>query len=283
MNRTEPQRPAGRRRADGPDNGVGDLSLSLDISGVLADWDFQPDDLQVRLIVGDDGRDRIQMRVDLGVLQMECDGRPDGRRPFGFESLLEHHEDRRREAVETGDDFTIDPPACAGLMREGLQYYHRYLAAFHLQLYDMVARDTERNLRLFTFVSRYAARNRDKIEFDQYRPYVTMMNVRALALKAQGRGEARSALERIDEGIRRIREFLHEYNQADRESECAELNFLLRWRADVDRELPKEPLVRLEDELKVAVSRESYEDAARLRDEIRGLHARREADRQAPG
>lgn len=257
--------------------------MSLDITGVLADWDFHPDDLQVRLITGDDGRDRIQMRVDLGVLQMECDGRPDGRRPFEFESLLEHHEARRREAVESGDDFTIDPASCAALMREGLQYYQRYLAAFHLQLYDMVARDTERNLRLFTFVSRYAVRNRDKIEFDQYRPYVTMMNVRALALKEQGRGDARAALERIDEGIRRIREFLHEYNQADRETDCAELNFLLRWRADVDRDLPKEPLVRLEDELKVAVARESYEDAARLRDEIRSFNERRKAERQTPG
>ena len=37
-------------------------------------------------------------------------------------------------------------------MREGLQYYHRYLAAFHLERYDLVARDTERNLRLFAFV-----------------------------------------------------------------------------------------------------------------------------------
>jgi len=257
--------------------------LSLDISGVLADWDFHPDDLQVRLITGDDGRDKIQMRVDLGVLQMECEGRPDGRRPFGCESLLEHQEALRQEALEAGEDFTIGPADCAALMREGLQYYHRYLSAFHLQLYDMVARDTERNLRLFAFVSRHAARNRDKIEFDQYRPYVAMMNARALALKELGRSDLRAALECIDEGVRRIREFLDEYNQADREADCAELNFLLRWRADVDRDRPKGPLVRLEDELREAVARESYEEAARIRDEIRRLTEHQEAERQAPG
>ena len=42
-------------------------------------------------------------------------------------------------------------------MREGVQYYHRYLAAFHLQRYDLVARDTARNLRLFAFVVKHAA------------------------------------------------------------------------------------------------------------------------------
>ena len=66
----ETRRPEGRRRAEGPGSGAGDVLLSLDISGVLADWDFHPDDLQVRLITGDDGRDKIQMRVDLGVLQI---------------------------------------------------------------------------------------------------------------------------------------------------------------------------------------------------------------------
>ena len=45
-------------------------------------------------------------------------------------------------------------------MREGVQYYHRYLAAFHLQRYDLVVRDTERNLRLFAFVVRHAAGGR---------------------------------------------------------------------------------------------------------------------------
>jgi len=67
------------------------------------------------------------------------------------------------------------------LMREGLQYYHRYLAAFHRQRHDLVVRDTERNRRLFAFVVRHATRQRDKLQFDQYRPYVTMMHARAKA------------------------------------------------------------------------------------------------------
>ncbi|WP_337174411.1 UvrB/UvrC motif-containing protein [Paludisphaera sp.] len=245
--------------------------MSLDIGAILAGWDFQPDDLQARLVAGDDGRDKIQMRVDLGVLQMECDGRPDGRRPHDRESLLEHHEARRDAALAVGEEFKLLADDCAGLMREGLQYYHRYLAAFHLQLYDLVARDTERNLRLFAFVSKHAARNRDRIEFDQYRPYVAMMNARALALKELGRDDPRAALARVDEGIARIRDFLREYRQDDREGDCSELTFLLRWRTDLQVQAPADPVARLEDQLRRAVDGEDYEEAARLRDRIRLL------------
>ena len=257
--------------------------MSLDISPVLSGWDFQPDDLQVRLIVGDDGRDKIQMRIDLGVLQMECEGRPDGSRPHDAESLLDHHEARHRLAVEAGAEFSLDAADCAALMREGLQYYHRYLSAFHLQLYDLVARDAERNLRLFAFVSRHAARNRDKIEFDQYRPYVLMMLTRALALKEIGRQDTAAALERIDDGIRRIREFLVEYRQDGRESECSELNFLLRWRGELDRSRPLDPLAMLEQKLQDAVDREAYEEAASLRDDIARLKAAETSEPHGPG
>jgi hypothetical protein len=156
-------------------------------------------------------------------------------------------------------------------MREGLQYYHRYLSAFHLQLYDMVARDTERNLRLFAFVSRHASRRRDKIQFDQYRPYVAMMRSRALALKELARDDHAAALEKIDEGVRLIREFLEEYHQGDREADCSELNFLLRWRRDVQQDRPAGPLERLAEQLELAVALELYEEAARLRDQIRRL------------
>jgi hypothetical protein len=257
--------------------------VSLDIGAILAGWDFHPDDLQVRLVAGDDGRDKIQMRVDLGVLQMECDGRPDGRRPHGRESLLDHHEARRDEALAAGEEFTLLADDCAGLMREGLQYYHRYLAAFHLELYDLVARDTERNLRLFAFVSRHAARNRDRIEFDQYRPYVAMMNARALALKELGRDDSRAALAHIDEGLRRIRDFLREYKQDDREGDCSELNFLLRWRDDVQGAAPADPVARLVGELRRAVEGEDYEEAARIRDRIRLLQAEDDSRQEARG
>ncbi len=245
--------------------------MNLDIGAALEGWGFQPDGLQVRLVAGDDGRDKIQMRVELGVLQMERDGRPDGDRPHGLESLLEHHEARRDHALAVGDDFALDAADCAELMREGMQYYRRYLSAFHLRLYDLVARDTERNLRLLAFVVRHASRNRDRMEFDQYRPYIAMMLARALVMKAIDRDDRRDALARLDEGVARIREFLREYDREDREQDCSELRFLLGWRDEIARDLPPDPLARLEARLKRAVAGEDYEDAARLRDRIRRM------------
>ncbi len=99
------------------------------------------------------------------------------------------------------EDFPLDSNACAALMREGVQYYHRYLAAFHLQRFDLVARDTTRNLRLFAFVVRHAADRRDQVQFDQYRPYVTMMRSRALSAEAMNRDDHKGAIAALDEGI----------------------------------------------------------------------------------
>jgi len=245
--------------------------LSQDIEHLLDEWEFEPDQLQVRVIVADDGREKIQMRIDLGLIQMELAGRPDGTRPEGYESLLEFYEDKAKHAIDTGEPFLLDLDDCARLMREGLQYYHRYLSAFHLERYDLVARDTERNLRLFTFVGRHAGRQRDKIEFDRYRPYVQMMYTRARASQSLKNGDHRAALSHIDDGIKAIRQFLREYKQEERETECSELRFLVRWRREVERERPIDLLAKLEQQLELSVVLEDYEEAARLRDQIRRL------------
>ncbi len=57
---------------------LGNMNHNKNIDDLLSNWEFHPDLLNVRLIKGSDGRDVIQMRVDLGVLQLETTGRPDG-------------------------------------------------------------------------------------------------------------------------------------------------------------------------------------------------------------
>ena len=239
--------------------------MSKDITPILLGWDHDPDDFQVRIVAGDDGRDKLQMRVDLGVIQMELDGRPDGFRPFGADSLLDHYE---AKVGRKDDDLPLDSNACAALMREGVQYYHRYLAAFHLQRFDLVARDTTRNLRLFAFVVEHAADRRDQVQFDQYRPYVTMMRSRALSADAMNRDDHKAALAALDEGIEGIRSFLREYEQEEDPVNCRELNKLIRLRREIEKSRPVGPVERLEQQLALAISLEDYEEAARLRDQI---------------
>jgi len=78
--------------------------MSFDLSELLSDWPYEPGQLQVRKITGSDGREKLQLRLDMGVLQMEMKGRPDGQEPHGFESEFAHQQNR---AKELGDDFIL--------------------------------------------------------------------------------------------------------------------------------------------------------------------------------
>src|ERR1700733_7285014 len=49
--------------------------MSLDLNDLLRDWPHEPGQLKVRKIVGADGRDKLQLRIDLGLIQMETTGR----------------------------------------------------------------------------------------------------------------------------------------------------------------------------------------------------------------
>src|SRR5260370_13123028 len=55
--------------------------MSQDIDPALEGWEFKPGVVQARLVQARDGRQVLQMRVDLGVLQVEPARRPDGTRP----------------------------------------------------------------------------------------------------------------------------------------------------------------------------------------------------------
>ena len=122
-----------------------------DIRPILQGWPYRPGEITVRKIRGDDGREKIQMRVDLGLLQMEATGRPDGQRPHRCESLLHHHLKRLRDYESrngTRLGFELTPDECSALRDEALMYYQRYLSFFVLEEYEHVERDTARNLRV---------------------------------------------------------------------------------------------------------------------------------------
>ena len=254
--------------------------MTKDISPTLEGWDYDPDQVSVRIVKGDDGRDKLQLRLDLGLLQMEFDGRPDGQRVHGHASWLDYYQSLQRSHDSRHPDdtpFELDSEDCARLLREGVQYYHRYVSFWHLERYELCARDTNRNLKLFAFVREHARETKDKLQFDQWRPYVTMMHARAVATPLIGLRDYRAALGAIDAGVESIRRFLTEYDQLQNADNCSELVYLLRWREEVSSKVsgslaaePIDPIARLRNELDLAVSEERFEDAARLRDAIRG-------------
>src|SRR5215207_475885 len=81
-----------RSPKDTPKEKTEGRSPNKDITPVLRGWDYEPGTINVRKVSGLDGSPKLQMRQDLGLLQMEITGRPDGRRPHGYESLLEYFE-----------------------------------------------------------------------------------------------------------------------------------------------------------------------------------------------
>ena len=282
--------------------------MNRDLSAVLQDWPYEPGQLNVRLIEGNDGRPKVQMRVDLGVLQMEVFGRPDGARPEGCESLLEYHEQRIDQTLEQGpingpsnstpneepkagakddasdlldedDEVEEDLPGesilsaddCRQLREEAVQYYHRYISLLVLGDYDGVVRDTTRNMRVIDLCEQFAEEDDDREMLIQFRPFIAMMRTRALASQMLGMDAPAAALVLIDVGINEVREIYDEAGRLEAFEDSHEAQLLRGMRAELAKKLPASQKSELKRRLEEALKAENYELAAILRDELRML------------
>jgi hypothetical protein len=207
---------------------------------------------------------------------METTGRPDGLEPHGFESLLVYHQNRAQTAERGEEAFTLTVQEVAELQAEGLQYYHRYITLYQLGEFDLVVRDTRRNLELFDFVSDFAPDPETAWSVEQFRPYVTMMNARAKAHLALGRGDTQAAIRLVEKGLQRIEDFYASVGNDDLREASPELRFLSDWLKELEQQALEEVgsvsvAARLRSEMAEAVRTEDYERAASLRDRIRAL------------
>jgi len=105
----------------------------IDLQSTLRDWPYDPEKISVRKILGADGIVRLQMRVELGIIQMEAEGRPDGLHPYGCDSLLGYHLKRlekyqQRNGTTLG--YALSPQDCYSLRLEAALYYRRYVSYF---------------------------------------------------------------------------------------------------------------------------------------------------------
>lgn len=245
-----------------------------DITPILDGWPYEPGKISVRKIIGQDGKPKIQLRLDLGVLQMETDGRPDGKRPKGYPSLLDFHLHRldlyRRRHGRT-EGFALSADDCDELRAESVMFYHRYLGEFALEDYAAVERDTSRNLRVVDLCHRYAAEEDDRQMLEQFRPYLVMMHARARALRALEGSDFAQARQAVTEGLNAIREFLEEYGEPAAGEAATEIMVLEALLEEIENRQPDDPLTRLNKELRRAVQEERYEEAAEIRDRLEAL------------
>jgi hypothetical protein len=247
--------------------------MTKDLDPILEDWDYRPGKVTARKIIGLDGKEKIQMRLYLGALQMEASGRPDGCRPHGYESLLDYFQAIARRFREEGreDEFELTPGDCAEIREEAMSYYYRYLGLFQLEDYAGVARDTERNLKVFDLVKDHARTDADKYALEQYRPYVIMMSARARQNIALDRNDFGAAYAILQKGMDAIRRFFDDYEPPGLAEKSEEFKILAVQAEQLRKRLPRNPLDVLREKLDTAVSEERFEEAARLRDKIRQL------------
>jgi hypothetical protein len=254
------------------------MNESFDLRGLLAGWPYDPD-RDARIVRDTDGREVLQVRTPLGIEQLEMTGRPDGLRPHGMESILEFHRQRLAAATAAGDEagFTLEADDCAELFAEGTLYYFRYVRLFQLRHWDGTVRDTTRNLALFDFVHRHAAREEDQVHLEKWRPYVLRMNAAAAASLALEQGVHQQAEELVREAIRRLEELESLDDETFTVERARSLAALRELAAQIHQVRPVSAVERLETQLRRAIDRQEFERAAELRDRLRDIKSRQPA------
>jgi len=265
--------------------------MDFDISPILDNWDYESGHVMARRFIGKDGQEKIQLRVDLGLLQMNVNGRPDGRKSGEFDTAFDQHLAKLRNhlAEHDGSDegFILSSEACIQLKQEAIQYHHRYICLLQMEDYDRVIRDTKRNIKVFDFVAKYAATQELAWDLNMLRPQLLMMQARATAELHIKADDQDAAVEAVEEGIGRIRDFFEDHDRLDLMEDSDEIFSLSDWldelrnpdfKSDKPREISldtaPQPLSKkelLEKEMAEAVEREDYERAAEVRDELKEL------------
>ncbi|MCA9130720.1 MAG: UvrB/UvrC motif-containing protein [Planctomycetales bacterium] len=243
------------------------MSAEQHLDHLLQHWPFEPEGSGVRLLKGADGRDVIQVRVDLGILQLETRGRPDGQRPFGCASMLDYVQKKERETPE----FELDEETCNAIDNEFVQYYHRRVAWLRLNRFDLAVKDADHTLALMDFCSEHSPCEDWTFQHEQHRSFVLFHRAQAAALAAIEDQVPEIAIEKITEGLELIAENFEQLGWEEQFESDELVERLVQLRESMRKDFAIEQ--SLHEQLAEAVASEQYERAAQLRDEI----ARRES------
>ena len=234
------------------------------LDSILNDWPFDSDRLNVREAEGNDGRPVLQMRIDLGILQLEVTGRPDGERPGDEDSFFDLLVSR---AAEEGSDFSLDVDDSREIDREFVQFYHRRICWLRLQRYDMAAADADHTLALMDFCQGHSDDEQWTMAHQQYRPFVLMHRTQAAAMAELEENGLDEAISAVDDGLRRLREFFVEFEMEEHYEEDEIVVQLRQFRGALREQF--DDTYQLKQALDAAIAKEQYERAAEIRDEIR--------------
>ncbi|MDG2380289.1 MAG: UvrB/UvrC motif-containing protein [Pirellulaceae bacterium] len=238
------------------------MSRIPEIDDILRDWPYEPDSVSVRMAKGKDGRDIIQMRIEMGILQIETVGRPDGDHPEGYQTYFDF---LVSQALQS-DEMTMDEEQCAEADREFVQFYHRRICWLAIREFERAKRDADHTLGLMDFCRKHSPDDSWTLTHEQYRPFVMFHRIQAATLMALEDEDAELAIEEVNQGLNRLQQFFGEFEAEEdfEENELVarlvELRESVREKFDVGR--------TLEEQLGDAIASEQYELAAELRDRL---------------
>ena len=236
---------------------------------LFEDWPYEFGEVSARIVPGADGRDVLQLRVEMGVLQMEVAGRPDGSRPGGYPTCSDW---LQAKVVEEGEAFTLDERRCLEIDREFVQFFHRRVAWLALREFERAVADADHTLALMDFSSLHAPDVDWSEMHEQYRPFVLFHRTQAAALGMLESSGADAAVAEIDAGMKSIRDVLLLDEEAGDVDEDELLSKLAEMKAAVAEHYDLQP--SLTQQLADAIAAEQYERAAQLRDQL-GSRSRR--------
>jgi hypothetical protein len=245
--------------------------VNHDIDFVLQGWEYKPGVVQARLVPAHDGREVIQMRIELGILQLETTGRPDGVRPHGQLTYLDYlRQQARKAASKKGRDFVLSDEQCQEADREFIQFYHRRICWLALREYARAVRDADHTLTFMDFVKGHSPAPEYTEAHEQYRGFVLFQRTQAASALQVEQNQPDQAIDEVRAGLERLRVFYAERQQEEHLDEDGMVQHLRK----IEAKLRKQFHIgaTLQEQLEQAVAREDYERAAQLRDALKKKH-----------
>ena len=236
-----------------------------DIDHILRKWNFDPSSVNVRLLELAN-REVLQMRVDMGILQLEIEGRPDGGRPDGATTYFEL---LKRKASLAEQEFVLSESQCIEVDREFVQFYHRRICWLQLKEFNRAVQDADHTLALMDFCKTHSPDDEWTISHEQYRPFVLYHRTQAAALtqlEVETTERAELAIEEVNQGLNRLKSLFQEYDAEEQYENDELVQRLIEFRDNLREKYGVGKT--LHEQLSAAIENEDYELAANLRDEI---------------
>ena len=234
-----------------------------DIDRILQEWAYQPGEISARVVKATDGREVVQMRVEMGVLQFETHGRPDGLRPHGASTYYEYLNEL---AAKTDEPFELTPEQCVEVDREFMQYYHRRVCWLALRSFRRATNDADHTLRFMDFVREHSPDEEWTVSHEQYRPFVLFHRTQAATLATLEEQGPEESLAELNRGLEHFRELFNQYDAPEQFEEDELVLKLVELRDTLREQYDLKP--SLSEQLADAVKAEQYELAAKFRDEL---------------